>query len=129
MSITVTKTRGVDTTPMGDCAVFRLLLDDSFLGTGEAIDLTSYFSLIYAVTVDSVDAIADCGYKFQVVIPTQGTAVSASNVLVSAHRTPAATGGVESAQALENCNGANLSAVGELTITVVGKKAAVSSWA
>lgn len=125
MAATVTKLSG-PTVRDGGVGIeynFSILMDDSYVTGGEPIDLSGYFSYIDFATVNSVDAAADAGYKFQVVIPTNGTAVSATNVLVVAHYSGTADAVLNQVAATTD-----LSAVGELTITVVGKSAVSTTW-
>jgi hypothetical protein len=123
MAITVTKLSGPAVIPGGTGVRydFSLLLDSAHASGGEAIDLTSYFSYIHSATINSVDAAADQVYKFGVVIPSAGTAVAADNVLITAHYSNADEG------AMVEVTG-DLSTVGELTITVVGKAYVDTSW-
>jgi len=125
MAATVTKLSG-PTVRDGGVGVeynFSILMDDSYVAGGEPIDLTDYFSYVHFATVNSVDAVADAGYKFQVLIPSAGTAITDSNVLVAAHYSGTADAVLNPVAATTD-----LSSVGELTITVVGKAAVSTTW-
>ena len=123
MSVTATKVAGPAVkSGLGVEYVFSLLLDSAHASGGEVIDLTSYFGYLYTATIGTTDAAADQVYKFGIVIPSAGTAVSSSNVLVTAHYSNADEG------AMVEVTG-DLSAVGELTLTAVGKPAVSTTWA
>lgn len=125
MAATVTKLSGptIMDGGVGSQYNFSILFDDSYPTGGEAIDLTDYFSYISYATVNSVDAAADAGYKFTVQIPSSGTAITSSNVLVLAHYS-----GTADAVLNQVANTTDLSNIGELTITVVGKAAVSTTW-
>ena len=125
MAATVTKLSGPVAIPGGTGVRydFSILMDNSYPTGGEEIDLTDYFTYINSATVNSVDAAADAQYKFDVVIPSNGTAVAADNVLVTAYWSGTAGAVLDQVD-----NATDLSAVGELTITVVGKGAIDTTW-
>lgn len=124
MPATITKISGpAAVSGLGHMAVYKVLLDNSFAAGGEAIDLTADFSYIDNADAEAVDANADHGYSFGVIIPSDGTAVSSSNVLISAYQSDTLEG------ALDEANAVDLSGVGELRVTVIGKAAIPTSWA
>lgn len=130
MSATITKIAGPSKVPgKGVEYSFSVLLDTVHASGGEAIDLTSYLGYLYGGTVDGVDAIADTGYRFSVVGPGRATALTSSNVLISAKQSPAHTAATTAATALTEAASVDLSGVGALIITVWGKAAITTSWA
>lgn len=126
MAATVTKLSGPVCIPGGTGVRydFSILMDSSYPAGGEAIDLTDYLSYINSATVNSVDAVADALYKFDVVIPANGTAITSTNVVVHAAWTGTGDGAVFDQVTATT----DLSSVGELTITVVGKAAVDTTW-
>jgi len=130
MAATVTKIAGPSVIPgKGIEYSFSVLLDTLHSGSGEAIDLTDYFSYLYGGEVGGVDAIADSGYVFSVIGPGRAVAVTSSNVLISAKQSPAHTAATTAATALTEAASVDLSGVGALIITCWGKGAIQSSWA
>jgi len=122
MSVTATKIAGP--APLGGLglfAVYKCLLDTSFLATGEPIDLTGHFSSLYAAWPAGVNAIADALYSYGVVLPDDGTDIAAGTVLISAIESPAKTGATEAAEAFAAVSSTDLHSVGELRIAVIGK--------
>ena len=102
-------------------ATYKVLMDSSFLATGEVVDLTDDFSEIYDGSVGAVDAIADAAYIYRLVVPSHGTAIASTTVKLSAHYSPSKTGATEAAEAFAVADGVDLSTVGELRFTVWGK--------
>lgn len=123
MAATATKIAGPSVqSAMGTTVTFSILLDSSYATGGEPIDLTSYFGYIHSATIGSTDAAADQVYKFGVVIPAADVAVSATNVLITAHHSSGADAVMNPADAED------LSTVGELTLTVLGKSYVDTTW-
>lgn len=127
--LTVTKIRGPVATENGFEAIYRILPDNSFLVTGELIDLTADFSYITSASCCSVEAIADTLFHWMVVKPADTTAITSSNVLLSCAVEGTRTGNAMNARVLAAADAFDTSGVAELTIWVVGKKAEVTSWA
>lgn len=121
MAATATKISGPGVVPgLGICATYKVLLDTSFLATGEPIDLTGEFNEVYTASIGGADAIADHLYVYNTVLPSDGTAISSTTVLISAVESPAKTGATEAAEAFAAVSSTNLSTVGELRLFVVG---------
>lgn len=106
---------------LGILTTWKVSLDSSFLATGEPIDLTAYYSEISSASIGGADAIADHLYSYNVVLPSDGTAISSTTVLISAIESPAKTGATEAAEAFAAVSSTDLSSVGELRLFVVGK--------
>jgi hypothetical protein len=124
MSATVTKVK--QSHPIGGLGVktiFTVLLDTSFAAGGEPIDITSYYKYVYGGAILGVQANADAAYKFGIVYPGATTAVTSSNVLISAYQSNTGLA------ALDEANTVDLSGVGELTIEITGAPAIQTSWA
>lgn len=124
MGATATKIVGPRATTRGWEAIYTIALDNNFLVTGESVDLSADFSYITSATICGCDAIADCAYVYNVVIPSAGTAITSDNVLIAAAQNPARSGDSASATALAICDTTDLSSVGELGLWVIGKRAA-----
>lgn len=124
MAVTITKVSGPEVeSGIGVKYVFSLLLDNSFAAGGEPLDLTSYLSTLTSVSVDGNNAVADAVWTYDCTGPGVGVAISSSNVLLTAHHG-------SGADAVNNAADAeDLSTVGALIITCIGKAAIVSSWA
>ena len=90
MALSVTKLVGPYVNGGVHEAIFNVTPDDSWLAAGEALDLTDYFSEIYAIEVGGSKVIA--GYKVGFIIPDSGTDISSSNVLMTAHYSTDAAG-------------------------------------
>ena len=101
--------------PNQKTAVYQVLLDTNYAAGGEAIDLTGEFDFIYSGSIGGVDAIADAGYDFKLILPSSSTAVSSSNVLVAVHWS-----GTGAAVLAPFTTTGDLSSIGQLSITVVG---------
>ena len=106
---------------LGLVSTWKVLLDSDFLSTGEPVDLTDYYSEVSSCSIGGVDAIGDNLYIFGVVLPTDGTAIAAGTVLISAIESPAKTGTSEAAEAFAAVSSTDLSSVGELRLLVIGK--------
>ena len=104
---------------LGLVSTWKVLLDTSFLATGEPIDLTDYYSAVSAASIAGVDTIADALYDYNVVLPSDGTDISSSTVLISAIESPA-TVATTAADAFDAVSSTNLSTVGELRLLVIG---------
>lgn len=120
MAATVTKI--ATPAPIGNgmkIGVFSVALDNSYPSGGEAIDLTDYFDYVYSVSIGGNDTLADNQYKFDALLPGATTALTSSNLLITAYWDPADAG---AAEAFDEVTAAtDLSAVGALAITVIGK--------
>ena len=124
MSVTATLMDGPGVVDgLGVVTTWKVLMDTSFLTAGEPIDFTDYYSEISCAIISGVDAVADAQYSYQVVLPSDGTAITSSNVLISAYESPAKTGtGDFVVEAFSSvATGTDLSSIGELRITVIGK--------
>lgn len=99
-------------------AVYQVALDNSYPTGGEAVDLTADFDFIYSATPGGNDTAADNNYLYQCLIPAPGTAVTSTNVLIQAIWDPADAGAAE--DFVEVTNTTDLSAVGQLTLVVIG---------
>lgn len=116
MAITATKISSGKVDGLGHIATYRLLLDDSWLAVGEAVDLTGDFTEIHAAFCSSATVVGNHAYKFDVVHPAAGTAIAAGTVLVSAYYSTDAAGAFTAVP-----DATDLSAVVELRLTVIGK--------
>lgn len=97
-------------------AVYQCLLDSAHVTGGEAIDLTGDFDYIYAAWAGGNDTAADnYTVKLDVVVPAPATAVTASNVLITACWSADGTDGEAFVE-----NTGDLSAIGQLSIVVIG---------
>ena len=120
MSATCTKVSGPGVVPgLGLIATYKVLLDSSFLATGEPISLIAEFNEVYAAWPAGVDTIADNLYVYGIVLPADGTAIAAGTVLISAIESPASAG-TTAAEAFAAVSSTNLSSVGELRIVAIG---------
>jgi len=106
---------------LGVCSTWKVLLDSSFEATGEPIDLTAYYSEIHSASIAGVDAYADAAYIYNVQVPSDGTAISSSTVLITAYASNADDGGSVTLGPFSTATGEDLSGVGELRLFVVGK--------
>jgi len=124
MAISATLVKGPGLLPgVGHLCIFDVSLDeatDSFAAGGEALDLTDYFDYVYSAKVTSVDDNADNAYLFGVVIPTRDTALSASNLLISAYQSPAKTGDAESEEPFGEADTVDFNSVTQLGLEVIG---------
>ena len=119
MSATLTKVEGpTNIGPGFKMAVYSVAFDSSYPTGGEAIDLTGEFDYVYAVIPGGNDTAADNAKKYSAIYPGASTEVTSSNVLIQAHWSADGTDGED---LMEFTNGGNLSAVGALSITVIGK--------
>jgi hypothetical protein len=105
---------------LGLISTWKVLMDSSSLVTGEPIDLTSVYSSVSALSVAGTDAVGDNVYLYNTVLPTDGTDISSSTVLVSASQSDTHTGSTVAAKAFAICDGVNLSTVGELRLIAIG---------
>ena len=122
MTATATLIDGPGVVPgLGLISTWKVLLDSSFVTTGEPIDLTSVYSEISAASVAGADALADHGYKFDVVLPADGTAITSTTVLIAGHWSPAVDGDADVHKVFEALDGDDLASVGELRLIVIGK--------
>jgi hypothetical protein len=91
--------------------------------TGELVvsgDLLLDFDYLYGLEVIGNDTIADNSFVIKSVLPAHDTAISASNVLLTAHYVPQLDGNAAAAQALAVCNAVDLSSVGDLRLRATG---------
>ena len=103
--------------------IFSLALDTTD-GTGiQTIDLTAYFDEIYSITLGGNDTLADGSRLFGFILPTVGTAITATNVEISAHWSPAKTGAGEAAEVFDPDTAKSLATVGDMRIVVKGTQA------
>jgi hypothetical protein len=102
-------------------AVYSLAFDSSYPTGGEAVDISADFTKVYAVLPGGNDTLADNGYSFAGLF-TRTATVSSSNVLITVNweKNPADAGGAD-IPFPEFTDTGNLSAVGQLTFTVLGK--------
>lgn len=115
MAASVTKIAGPGIVGgVGALMLFEVGLDTSFAAGGEAIDLTDYFKYIKSAKVGAVEANADDAYKFGVVVPDPATAVTSSNVLITAYQSN------NTVESFDEANTVDLSSVGELRLEVWG---------
>jgi hypothetical protein len=123
MAVTITKLVGPTVkSGSGIEYTFSILLDSAYPAGGEPLDLTDYFTYVHGATVGSTDAVADNVYKYQCSIPSAGTAITSSNILLTAHYSNADEG------VMVDATGADLSGVGELIVTVLGTSAVSTTW-
>jgi hypothetical protein len=102
--------------------VFTITWDDSSLVTGEALDLTDYFSTIDAVVPAGVSAIELAGYV-PAFIFTPGAAHTNANLLCTLNRVPALDGNAANAQPLVPADALDVAALGTTQVIVYGKAA------
>jgi hypothetical protein len=115
MAITVSKTSGQGILPgVGALQQFKCTLDNSWLAAGENVDLTSYFTHIYSIQTGGSTAIS--GYKLDFILPAQGTAITASNVKMTAHYSTDAAGAMTAVP-----DATDISTIGPVQIVVIGK--------
>lgn len=105
---------------MNHMGIFTVTLDDSSLVTGEALDLTGWFSTIDAVFVCGVSAIEIAGYQPQFIF-TPGDDHTDENLLLIFGMTPALDGNAAAAAPLTPANAVDLAALGTIQIMVIGK--------
>lgn len=110
MAVTVTTIAGpFNMGPKFKIAVYQCALDAAHASGGEAIDISGDFDFLYAAWAAGVDAAADVlAAKYDVIVPAPTTAVSSTNVLITA-----------TTEAFAEETG-DLSAVGQLTIVAIG---------
>ena len=106
---------------LGLISTWKVLMDTSSLVTGEPIDLTSVYSSISALAIGGSDAIGDNVYAYNTVLPSDGTDISATTVLISTSMTAATTAATVAASAFAAANAVDLSGVGELRLIAIGK--------
>jgi hypothetical protein len=104
-------------------AIYSIALDSSYPTGGEDLGTTlaTDFDYVHAVVVSGNDTLADNGYHFGATFD-DATAVAAGTVKLTCHwqKNPADAGGADIAFP-EFTNTGDLSAVGQLMITVIGK--------
>lgn len=99
-------------------AVYTVLFDNSYPTGGEAIDLTADFDYIYGVAFSGNDTAADNGWRIAALLPGTSTALTSSNLLLTAHWVDTTTDGAALAEVTA---ATDLSTIGALVITVTGK--------
>lgn len=97
--------------------IFSLALDSTDATGIQTVDLRTWFKYVDAVVIADNDTLADNGYKYQAILPTRTTAITATNVAISVHQSAG------SAAALAPVTSTSLTAVGALKIIVYGRKA------
>jgi hypothetical protein len=116
MGITPTLIKGpVNFGPGLKFATYQVALDSAHATGGEPIDLTGEFDYIFAGWAAGNDTGADNGVKFDLVLPTATTAVSSTNVTITAYWS---ADGTDGESFIENTG--DLSTVGQLSICIVG---------
>lgn len=119
MAATVTTVSGPNVlAPKLKCAVYQIAMDSSYPADGEAIDLSADFTYVYAASIGGNDTTADNGYKFDAILPSPTTAVTASNVLITAFWDPADGGAAEVLAEVTATE--DLESVGQLSLVVFG---------
>ena len=122
MACTATKISGPGVVPgLGLLTTYKVLMDTSSLATGEPIDLTGVYSEISWLGEGGSDAIADNAYTYSSVLPSDGTAITSTTVLISVYMSAAETAATHAATAFAAANAVDLSGVGELRFLAVGK--------
>jgi hypothetical protein len=117
MAITAAKTSGENILPgLGKQQIYKLTLDNSWLAAGEVIDFTDDFTYIYGIQVVGSTVINP--YKLDFILPAQGTAITASNVKMTAHYSTDAAGAMTPVP-----DATDISGIGPVQIIVVGKPA------
>ncbi len=121
-AITPTLTAGPANGPRGLETEFTLALDTTTGAGLQTLDLTAYYGYLHSV--DIVGSLAATGYYVEVQKPALATALSSTNLVLGFYEA-----GADGA-ALDPIISTDISAViTGLTIRVVGKPAAVTSWA
>jgi hypothetical protein len=100
---------------LGRECVYDVAFTSTYPVAGEPINLTADFDEIIAAQVGYADAIADHGYKFDVIGPDWGTEITSTNVLLVAHYS-----GTASAVLNAVTDATDLTGVGNLRIHVIG---------
>jgi hypothetical protein len=106
---------------LGLISTWKVLMDSSSLVTGEPIDLTSIYSSVSAASIAGSDAAGDNVYQYNVVLPSDGTDITSTTVLITVAQTDAHDGTSTAATAFAAANAVDLSTVGELRLIVIGK--------
>lgn len=96
-------------------------MDTSSLVTGEPIDLTGHYSTIDALAVGGTDAVGDNVYNWNTVVPSDGTDITSTTVLISVSQTAATDTATVAASAFAAADAVDLSGVGELRLIAIGK--------
>jgi hypothetical protein len=115
MAVTSAKKVGLSAVPgIGHMAIYKITPDTSWLAAGEELDLTDDFSEVTAAWFGGCTVIN--GYKFDVILPADGTDIAADTVLITAHRSAATAAAFAAVP-----DATNLSTLAELRLIVVGK--------
>jgi hypothetical protein len=124
MAATVTLLRAPYVIPGRGVGIkISVLLDSSHAVGGEVVDLTAYLNRLESADYGGVDAIADATMVYAMVGPGATTALTSTNVVITAHHSSGADA------AMNPADTEDLSSVGALIFTIEGKAAIVSSWA
>jgi hypothetical protein len=102
--------------------LFTITWDASSLVTGEALDLTDYFSTIDAVIPAGISAIELAGYVPAFTF-TPGATHTSSNLLATLAMVPALDGDAANAQALAIADAVDVASLGTTQILVFGMAA------
>lgn len=117
MSVTVTKIAGpANIGPKLKIATYQGALDSGHATGGETIDLTGDFDFVYAICPGGNDTAADnYNAKLDFVLPGPTTAVTSTNVLLTACWSADGTDGEEFVEIT-----GSLAAIGQFSFTVFG---------
>ena len=121
---TATKTAGLSAGPLGMEAEYTISLDTTTSAGLQTLDLTADYGYINDAWIGGQLAATSNGYTIKVEKPARATALTSSNFILSFWES-AADGDPQ-----DPVNAVDLSSViTGLTLHVVGKPAAVTSWA
>ena len=121
---TATKTKGLCAGPLGMEAEYTVALDTTTSAGLQTVDLTDDYGYIESVFVGGQLAATSNGYTIKVEKPARGTALTSTNLILSFWESAA------DGDAQDPVNAVDLSGViTGLTLHVIGKPAAVTSWA
>ena len=120
---TATKTHGLATIQgLGHMAIYELVLDTTDGSGLMTVDLTADFKYVYSVSLGGQDA--SLGYFIDVQKPAYDTAIDATNIVLGFYEAGA------DAAVLDLVATTDFGTIMDgLTLTVVGVKADVTSWA
>jgi hypothetical protein len=119
MAVTMTLVSSAVIAPSLKLAVYDVVFDNSYPTGGEPLAaIASTFSKVFAILPGGNDTLADNGMVFQAILPAPTVAVSTTNVLMSVFWS---ADGTDGESLIEFTNGGDLSAVGQLSIVVIGK--------
>lgn len=116
MAVTATLIAGPSAIGPGmKAAVYNVAWDSSYPTGGEAIDCTGEFTYVYAMIFGGNDTSADNHFVFNALLPAPTTAATSSNTLMQAW-----LGGTTDAVLEEEGNATDLSAIGQMSVLVIG---------